>query len=55
MLCGMLQQTVSIPTVFLRNVSVWRKTRFDAEIQTRPSYELLLSAVLQCIEWNECC
>jgi len=51
----MLQQTVSIPRVLLRNVTVWRKTQFNAEIQTRPCYELLLSAVLQRIEWNECC
>jgi len=35
--------------------STFIQTQFDVEIQTRPSYELLLSAVLQRIEWNECC
>jgi len=55
MLCGMLQQTVSMTPALLRNVTVWRKTQFDAEIQTRPSYKLLLSAVLQRSEWNSCC
>jgi len=55
MLCGILQQTVSITAVLLRDVTVWRKTQFDAEIQIRPSYKLLLSAVLQRRKWNNCC
>jgi hypothetical protein len=55
MLCGILQETVSITLVLLRNITVWRKTQFDPEIQTRPSYKLLLSAVLQLSKWNNCC